>query len=55
MNGAPDWLIDKEVKTIEKDIAVVAAILLYWASLHTFYTSQEHDADLFKYLDIRVR
>lgn len=52
MNGAPDWLIDKEVKTIEKDIAVVAAILLYWASLHTFYTSQEHDADLFKYLDI---
>lgn len=52
MNGAPDWLIDKAVKTIEKDISIVAATLLYWASLHTFYTSQEHDADLFRYLDI---
>lgn len=52
MNGAPDWLIDKAVKTTEKDCAVVAATLLYWASLHTFYTSQEHDADLFRYLRI---
>lgn len=52
MNGAPDWLIDKAVKTKEKDSAVVAATLLYWASLHTFYTSQEHDADLFRYLRI---
>lgn len=52
MNGAPDWLIDKIVKTNEKDRAVVAAALLYWASLHTFYTSQEHDADLFRYFEI---
>ena len=52
MNGAPDWLIDKKVKTPEKDSPKVAATLLYWASLHTFYTSQEHDADLFKYLEI---
>ena len=52
MNGAPDWLIDKAVKTNEKDSAEVAATLLYWASLHTFYTSQEHDADLFRYLGI---
>lgn len=52
MNGAPDWLIDKKVKTSEKDSPKVAATLLYWASLHTFYTSQEHDADLFKYLEI---
>lgn len=52
MNGAPDWLIDKTVKTTEKESNVVAATLLYWASLHTFYTSQEHDADLFRYLHI---
>lgn len=52
MNGAPDWLIDKKIVTKEKDIAQVAATLLYWASLHTFYTSQEHDADLFRYLEI---
>ena len=52
MNGAPDWLIDKAVKTREKDSAAVAATLLYWASLHTYYTSQEHDADLARYLDI---
>jgi hypothetical protein len=52
MNGAPDWLIDKAVKTNETDSAVVVATLLYWASLHTFYTSQEHDADLFRYLEI---
>lgn len=52
MNGAPDWLIDKVVKTNEKDSATIAATLLYWASLHTFYTSQEHDADLSRYLSI---
>lgn len=52
MNGAPDWLIDKTVKANEKDSAKVAATLLYWASLHTFHTSQEHDADLFRYLEI---
>ena len=52
MNGAPDWLIDKAVKTREKDRTAVAATLLYWASLHTFYTSQEHDVDLARYLDI---
>ena len=52
LKGAPDWIIDKRVKTKEKDSAVVAATLLYWASLHTFYTSQEHDADLFRYLEI---
>lgn len=52
LNGAPDWLIDKIVNTNEKDRAVVAAALLYWASLHTFYTSQEHDADLFRYFEI---
>lgn len=52
MNGAPDWLIDKEIMSKEKDIAQVAATLLYWASLHTFYTSQEHDADLCRYLGI---
>ena len=52
MNGAPDWLIDMTVKTNEKDSAEVAATLIYWASLHTFYTSQEHDADLFRYLEI---
>lgn len=48
MNGAPDWLIDKKIMTKEKDIVQVAATLLYWALLHTFYTSQEHDADLFQ-------
>lgn len=52
MNGAPDWLIDKKVKTTENDSTVVAATLLYWASLHTFHTSQEHDADLIRYLSI---
>lgn len=52
MNGAPDWLIDKKVKTSEKEKSKVAATLLYWASLHTFHTSQEHDADLFRYLSI---
>lgn len=52
MSAAPDWLIDKEVKTDLKDNAMVAAALLYWASLHTFYTSKEHDDDLFRYLRI---
>lgn len=52
MNAAPDWLIDKKVKTSEKDSAFVSAVLLYWASLHTFYTSKEHDEDLWHYLDI---
>lgn len=52
LNGAPDWLIDKKVKTTLTDGAVVAAALLYWASLHSFYTSEEHDADLSEYLDI---
>lgn len=52
MNGAPDWLIDKRVKTTEKESSYVAADLLYWASLHTFYTSQEHDSDLYRYLEI---
>lgn len=52
MNGAPDWLMDKTVKTNAKDSAEVAATLLYWTSLHYFYTSQEHDADLFRYLEI---
>ncbi len=52
MNGAPDWLIDKTVKTTEKESDIVVATLLYWASLHTFHTSQEHDADLFRYLRI---
>ena len=42
MNAAPDWLIDKKVKTTEQDSAYVSAVLLYWASLHTFYTSKEH-------------
>lgn len=52
MNGAPDRLIDKRVKTMEKDSAVVVATLLYWASLQTFHTSQEHYEDLFQYLNI---
>lgn len=52
MNGAPDWLIDKKVKASEKENSEVAATLLYWASLHSFYTSEEHDADLFRYLNI---
>lgn len=52
MNAAPDWLIDKKVKTSETDNAYVAAVLLYWASLHTFHTSKEHDDDLNHYLDI---
>lgn len=52
MNAAPDWLIDKKVKTTEQDSAYVSAVLLYWASLHTFYTSKEHDDDLNHYLDI---
>ena len=34
MNAAPDWLIDKKVKTTEQDGAYVSAVLLYWASLH---------------------
>ena len=37
MNGAPDWLIDKTVKTTEKESDLVVATLLYWASLHTFH------------------
>lgn len=52
MNAAPDWLIDKKVKTSEKDSAYISAVLLYWASLHTFHTSKEHDDDLWHYLDI---
>ena len=52
MNAAPDWLIDKKVKTSETDNAYVAAVLLYWTSLHTFHTSKEHDDDLGRYLDI---
>lgn len=52
MNAAPDWLIDKQVKTSETDNAYVAAVLLYWASLHTYHTSKEHDDDLGHYLDI---
>ncbi len=52
MNAAPDWLIDKQVITSETDNAYVAAVLLYWASLHTFLTSKEHDDDLYHYLDI---
>ncbi len=52
MNAAPDCLIDKQIKTSEKDSAYVSAVLLYWASLHTFYTSKEHDDDLNHYFDI---
>lgn len=52
MNAAPDWLIDKQVITSETDNAYVAAVLLYWASLHTFHTSKEHDDDLWHYIDI---
>lgn len=52
MSAAPDWLIDKKVKTTEQDSAYVSAVLLYWASLHTFRTSKEHDDDLNRYLDI---
>lgn len=52
MNAAPDWLIDRRVKTSETDSAYVSAVLLYWASLHTFSTSKEHDDDLWHYLDI---
>ena len=52
MNAAPDWLIDKNVKTSETDSAYVSAVLLYWASLLTFITSKEHDDDLNHYLDI---
>lgn len=52
MNAAPDRLIDKQVKTSEPDNEYVAAVLLYWASLHTFHTSKEHDDDLWNYLDI---
>lgn len=52
MNAAPDWLIDKMVKTTHQDSAYVSAVLLYWASLHTFITSKEHDDDLCKYLSI---
>ena len=52
MTAAPDWLIDKKVKTTEQDFTYVCAVLLYWASLHTFHTSKEHDDDLAHYLDI---
>lgn len=46
MNGAPDRLIDKRVKTMEKDSAVVVATLLYWASLQTFYGAQNEAFDV---------
>ena len=52
MNAAPDRLIDKKVKTTETDCNYVSAVLLYWASLHTFHTSKEHDDDLHHYLKI---
>ncbi len=52
MNAAPDWLIDKKVKTAEQNSAYVCAVLLYWSSLHTFLTSKEHDDDLAHYLNI---
>ncbi len=54
MNAAPDFLIDKKVRTGKGDYypAYITAILLYWASLISFHTSKEHDDDLSKYLHI---
>lgn len=51
MNAAPDYLIDKRVRTEETNVSYVSAVLLYWSSLQTFHTSREHDEDLDKYLD----
>ncbi|MDE5722751.1 MAG: hypothetical protein K2H99_01010 [Paramuribaculum sp.] len=52
MNAAPDMLIDKQVEAYGESPAYVAAVLLYWASPHTFHTSKEHDDDLGRWLDI---
>ncbi|MDE7385840.1 MAG: hypothetical protein K2N28_01740 [Muribaculaceae bacterium] len=58
MNDSPEYLIDKKI-SIDEDSEVmeiksneVAAILVYWASFHTFMTSKEHDDDLHHYLEI---
>ena len=60
MNDSPEYLIDKKVSFNKDDIIEeqdiksneVAAILVYWASFHTFMTSKEHDDDLHHYLEI---
>ena len=54
MNGAPEYLIDKNVYIGEAKLRSqeITAILIYWASFHSYLTSKEHDNDLFEYLTI---
>ena len=54
MNGAPEYLTDKNVYLGETDLdsRKITAILIYWASFHSYMTSKEHDDDLFEYLKI---
>ena len=54
MNGAPEYLIDKKVYLGETDLdsQKITAILIYWASFHSYMTSKEHDDELFEYLKI---
>ena len=54
LNGAPEYLIDKKVYLGETDLdsQKITAILIYWASFHSYMTSKEHDDELFEYLKI---
>ena len=54
MNGAPEYLIDKNVYIGEAKLRSqeITAILIYWASFHSYLTSKEHEDDLFEYLAI---
>ena len=54
MNGAPEYLIDKTVYLGEARLGSqdITAILIYWASFHSYLTSKEHDDDLLEYLAI---
>lgn len=54
MNGAPEYLIDKNVYIGEATLRSqeITAILIYWASFHSYLTSKEHEDDLFEYLAI---
>lgn len=54
IDGAPDYIIDKPVDTkwLHKGTKPerIAAALIYWSSMIAFFTSQDHDDDLFEWL-----
>lgn len=54
MNGAPEHIIDKNIYLGDAKLESreITAILMYWASLHSYMTSKEHDDDLLEYLKI---